>query len=636
MKKLLLVLSIAGLALLAKAQQPAARIYGVSPGIDDLYYTDTTTWASSAAIQVVITNSTNAGMTGMAFDPTTYKSYVIAKIGFSRYLAEINLATGSATVVGDLGDNFSSIVFDETGQLYGASGDGANVPEGFFIINKATATNTLLFTMGNGNDGEVIGYNRFDDKIYHWSGNGAQVYESWPITNTTYAPTNINMSGNVNGEIFGAVNIDANQFLLSNIGSEYQYASTTGLLGTGVSINPDVFRGVIMPPRFAVSPSTLCASSGTVGLYSVSLQLYDSVYYHWGDGNMTQLPAASSSTAATVHSYTNAGTYTINVQLYNGVVAKSTFTTFVIQVSTTPSVTISGGGSICPGQSVTLSGSSGGSSQWYLNGSPIPGATQITYVATSPGWYNMLKTNLSGCSDSAAVGIQVTAAAGPTITVNSGTICSGSSFVITPSGANTYTITGGTATVNPVTTSNYSVVGSDVSGCLSNTVVATVTVNPIPSLTLSTSQPTICAGATAVLSASGASQYQWQFGGTTNTLSVSPAVTTTYVVSGISAGCSATMSIVQNVNECIGIAEKTTISTLHVMPNPSKGLFYVDNVVGHSRVEVLNALGQSVLTTTAAKSETIVLDLSGQSAGVYFVRVSANGIVAGQARIIKE
>src|SRR5690606_29740013 len=142
-------------------------------------------WQTPPPIHPSITGSVISGMNGMAYDPTTYKSYIIAKIGSSRYLAEINLATGNATVMGNLGDSFSSITFDENGQLWGATGDGANNPESLYMINKTTASNTLVFAMGNGSYGEVICYNRFDDKMYHWSGDGTVVMESWPITNTS-------------------------------------------------------------------------------------------------------------------------------------------------------------------------------------------------------------------------------------------------------------------------------------------------------------------------------------------------------------------------------------------------------------------------------------------------------------------
>jgi len=47
----------------------------------------------------------------------------------------------------------------------------------------------------------------------------------------------------------------------------------------------------------------------------------------------------------------------------------------------------------------------GGARQWYVNGSLISGETGMTYSVSAEGIYNVLKTNMSGCSDSAAVGI---------------------------------------------------------------------------------------------------------------------------------------------------------------------------------------------------------------------------------------
>ena len=55
--------------------------------------------------------------------------------------------------------------------------------------------------------------------------------------------------------------------------------------------------------------------------------------------------------------------------------------------------------------------------QWYLNGSPISGATSQTYVATQNGWYSVWISNTSGCQSSSPsvyvslTGIQSTASA---------------------------------------------------------------------------------------------------------------------------------------------------------------------------------------------------------------------------------
>ena len=54
--------------------------------------------------------------------------------------------------------------------LYGVSGDGANTPESLFTISTADASSTFVMGLGNGADGEEIGYNPADGLLYHASG----------------------------------------------------------------------------------------------------------------------------------------------------------------------------------------------------------------------------------------------------------------------------------------------------------------------------------------------------------------------------------------------------------------------------------------------------------------------------------
>ena len=68
--------------------------------------------------------------------------------------------------------------------------------------------------------------------------------------------------------------------------------------------------------------------------------------------------------------------------------------------------------------------------------------------------------------------------ASPTVTVNSGAICIGESFTISPNGANTYTIQGANAVVSPSINTNYTVVGTSTAGCLSQAfATSSLTVN---------------------------------------------------------------------------------------------------------------------------------------------------------------
>ena len=65
-----------------------------------------------------------------------------------------------------------------------------------------------------------------------------------------------------------------------------------------------------------------------------------------------------------------------------------------------------------------------------------------------------------------------------------------------------------------------------------------ITVNSKPSVTISSTKDTICSGNTITLNASGASSYLWSLGGSTaNSINVSPTSTTTYNVTGTTAGC---------------------------------------------------------------------------------------------------
>jgi hypothetical protein len=637
MKNIYLIFCFVVISNLGFSQSPAPLMWGGSPFQDSLWAFDTITWAPTINVPAIVTGSVVDGINGLAYDPVTYKSYVILKISPSRYLAELSLPSGSCTVVGDLGDQFSSITFDKFGQLYGCTGDGASAPESFFMIDKATAASTLVFAMGNGLDGEVICYNRYDNKIYHWSGNGTLIYESWPVGSTSYTPTNITTSGTTGGETFGAICLGTTDFITSSISSEFRHTTTTGTYAAALNSTPDDIRGMIMPPRFSISTSTFCAGQGTLDIFANCLQLYDSVYYYWGDGNVTQLLATSAATAGASHNYGAPGNYTLTVQLYNGAVAKSTIKTFSISVINTPSVTITGSPYICPGGTATLTASGGGGSQWYSGGVAVPGATLNTFTTTTVGWYNMIKTNLNGCSDSASTGVQVTVASAPTVAATGTVICSGSSATITLSGASTYTVTGGSNVVSPTVTTSYSVTGTNTAGCVSgNTAVVTVTVNPTPSLNITTTNTTICTGESATLTASGASIYVWTPSGNTNSIAVSPTITTSYTVTGTTDGCANTATVSQEVSECIGILKNSRPAvSVRVTPNPSTGKFMVENIADNAQVEVYNGLGQLILKTNAHTGNASI-DLSAYSDGMYIVTVNQDQKIIAQIKVIKQ
>jgi len=130
-------------------------------------------------------------------------------------------------------------------------------------------------------------------------------------------------------------------------------------------------------------------------------------------------------------------------------------------------------------------------------------------------------------------------------TANS-TVCNGSSATIgmSGSGITSYSWSTGATTasisVTPTITTNYTVTASTPTSACAFSDVITISVNAVPNMSVSGTS-TICSGSAITLTATGAPSYSWSTGATTNTILVSPSVTTTYSVVGTnSLACSST------------------------------------------------------------------------------------------------
>ncbi|HRD39112.1 MAG TPA: T9SS type A sorting domain-containing protein, partial [Bacteroidia bacterium] len=189
----------------------------------------------------------------------------------------------------------------------------------------------------------------------------------------------------------------------------------------------------------------------------------------------------------------------------------------------------------------------------------IGGLVSITgSSAGTPGYfyfYYNWQVQKAPCT-SAPVAVTATISAGPSLTVNTPTICSGQSVNLTASGATTYSWSSGQTTsainVTPSSTTNYTVYGTS-SSC-TNSLSTSVVVNPTPTVTVNSA--TICAGQNAVLTANGASAYSWSSGPSTQSISVSPTSNTTYTVTGLSGSCtgSALSSVIVNALPSVSLA----------------------------------------------------------------------------------
>jgi hypothetical protein len=592
----------------ATPSAPHVIVYGSSPSQDSLWAIDTSaSWTIVQRLSPSLPGFTITGMTGMAFDPCGGQVYIIMKISSvsGRVLGTIDLNTGVCTQIGNLGNNFSSLTFGPDGQLYGATGDGATVPEALYKIDKTNGTKTLMYLMGNGADGEIISYNYWDNFIYHWSGNGTVVYEKMAASNTTYTPTNIPIIGTTNGETFGAICIGPTTFLTSNISNSFNHFYSTGNVNGPFGSNPDDLRGLVILPRFATSATSICLGDSFQVANSGVDPTNSNLVFDWGDSqNSTIAPNALAS-----HAYAAAGTYTVTISLNNGVCSSNaTVATYTVTVNPTPVVSLgtsSGFNAICAASSLDLVGNvPAGTYQWYMDGSPVASATSSTLTVTSGGNYNLYVVDANGCADSAATGLSIFNA--PNLTVNLGndtTVCGGITLDAGNAGASyVWQDNSSNQTFAANSTATYNVTVTDANGCSSgDTINVTVNANPVVSLGNDT---TVCGSLTLDAGNPGAT-YLWCNASTAQT-----------VVMNASGTCEV---VVTDANGCQG----TDTISFTVNPNPvvnlgpdgsSCGAVVLDAGSGFtSYLWCDNSTGQTHLVTSSGTCDVTVTDANGCS-----------------------
>ncbi|MGD9492254.1 MAG: hypothetical protein AB7V36_02745, partial [Bacteroidales bacterium] len=198
---------------------------------------------------------------------------------------------------------------------------------------------------------------------------------------------------------------------------------------------------------------------------------------------------------------------------------------------------------ICNGNSTNISASGATTYSWSHSL-----GTNSTYSVspTTTTTYTVTGTS-NGCTDVATVTVNVTPLPNVVASVSDGTICNGESSTISVTGASTYNWSGlgsnSSYTVNPTTTTVYSVTGTS-SGC-SNSATVTITVNPKPDILASATYPSLCEGENTDIIASGGISYTWDNSlGSGASHNVTPLSTTIYNVTGTdNMGCTNTASV---------------------------------------------------------------------------------------------
>ena len=310
-----------------------------------------------------------------------------------------------------------------------------------------------------------------------------------------------------------------------NISTTYSVTVTTNGCSSTDSVFITVEEEVIAN---AGNDITICAGSNTI------LTATGGTDYLWDNG---------ATTASIEVNPSETTSYSVTVS--NGSVSNSD--SVIVTVNELPLADAGMDESITRGQSITLNASGGNSYQWS-NGATSQSIT-VSPNVTKTYSVTVFKNGCSG-TDSVKVIVKshVVANAGNDIT-----ICEGNTTILTATGGNSYLWNTGETTasinVSPGLTTTYSVTVSN--GSQSDTDSVIVTVNAIP-IADAGNDVTIDEGQSSVLTAEdGGDFYQWSNGSTNQSITVSPNITTEYIVTVFNNSCSSSDSVLVTVNEAV-------------------------------------------------------------------------------------
>jgi hypothetical protein len=274
----------------------------------------------------------------------------------------------------------------------------------------------------------------------------------------------------------------------------------------GFSSEPDtLFIDACCPCILVLEDDQTICSGQTLSLNATTS---GALSYSWAPASGLSCTSCANPTA----SPTVTTTYTATVTTATGTCSDE----ITITVNPLPVITVNSPTICYRIQTATLTASGAVTYTWTPsstlsspNGATVTATPSVTVIYTVSG------TDANGCTGTATSTVTVLPL--PLVTVNSPTVCSGQTTVLTASGALTYSwtpptglssTTGSTVTLTPDgTVTTYTVMGTDANGCFSYA-TSTVTILSAPVVSIGSNSP-VCSGSTLNLTASGGGTYSW-------------------------------------------------------------------------------------------------------------------------------
>ncbi len=337
-------------------------------------------------------------------------------------------------------------------------------------------------------------------------------FQSDVLYNWSYSAPGASINGAGN-----SISIDFLNFASNGILSVYgvNSCSTSPTLTMAVT--------VLTAPTISVSGNTSVCDNA-----QETLTASGATSYTWSTGENTA-GIVVSPTVATVYTVTGIGA--------NGCVSSSQHS---ISVLASPTVQVSGSTmSVCPNETVAATATGNGDLFIWSDGFF---GTNHNVKALSTTIFTVTNTfTANSCYTQATYTLNVKPAPVMAITGNT-IVCEATTVSLTATGADSYTwsdgVTTNTNTFLPASTTTLMVVGQLLNGC-KDSIVQTIKVVSTPTVNI-TGTDSICEGqfATLTATANGTVTYSWNSGANTQSISVSPAGTFTYIATAYNGACS--------------------------------------------------------------------------------------------------